>query len=203
MSEFLTEHEFAMEEIVRNYGALIKGAVYKSMGGDPSSDDILSEVYFAIFLNLRKLGAGWTPPRSFFYAVIRNKVNDFLRQKYREKNRIDEIQKRTAEHVQQREEVVSKIHSLSHCEFQVFRLIGQGMTNEELAQSLHVSLATIRSHLKKIYAKCGLRNRGKLTLIAHHACFRDLSEAVEGRESQGRVCHPAGQFSAVHAVTNN
>jgi RNA polymerase sigma factor (sigma-70 family) len=183
MNEVLAEQDIAMEEIVRNYGALIKGAVYKSMGGEPCSDDILSEVYFAIFLNLRKFGAGWTPPRSFFYAVIRNKVNDFLRQKYRERNRIDEFKKHAAEQVLQREEVVFKIHSLSHCEFQVFRLLGQGMTNEELAQSLHVSLATIRSHLKKIYAKCGLRDRGKLTLIAHHACLRDFPEVVEGRVS--------------------
>lgn len=203
MNEFLAEHDFAMEEIVRNYGALIKGAVYKSMGGDPGRDDILSEIYFAIFLNLRKFGAGWTPPRSFFYAVIRNKVNDFLRRKYREKNRIDEIQKHVAEQALQREEVVSKIHCLSHCEFQVFRLLGQGMTNEELALSLHVSLATIRSHLKKIYAKCGLRDRGKLTLIAHHACFRDFSEAIEGRASYDAVCRPAGQVSAAHSMTQN
>jgi RNA polymerase sigma factor (sigma-70 family) len=181
MNGVLAEQNFAMEEIVRNYGGLIKGAVYKSMGGEPCSDDILSEVYFAIFLNLRKLGPGWTPPRSFFYAVIRNKVNDFLRQKYRENNRVDEIKKHLTEQVLQREEVGSKIHGLSHCEFQVFRLLGQGMTNDEMAQSLHVSLATIRSHLKKIYAKCGLRDRGKLTLVAHHACFRDFPEVDESR----------------------
>ena len=194
MNDVLAEHDFAMEEIVRNYGGLIKGAIYKSMGGDPCSDDILSEVYFAIFLNLRKFGAGWAPPRSFFYAVIRNKVNDFLRRKYREKNRMDEIQKHAADQALQREEVVSKIHSLSHCEFQVFRLLGQGMTNEELAVSLHVSLATIRSHLKKIYAKCGLRDRGKLTLVAHHACFRDFPDAV---------CRPADQISAANSMTQN
>lgn len=177
----MAEQNFALEEIVRNYGPLIKNAVYKSLGGEPCSDDILSEVYFAIFLNLRKLGAGWTPPRSFFYAVIKNKVNDFLRQKYREKNVIDEIKKHLVEQVQQREEVNSKIHSLTHCEFQVFRLLGQGMTNEEMAQSLYVSLVTIRSHIKKIYAKCGLKDRGKLTLIAHYACLRDFPEDAECR----------------------
>ena len=181
MNGVLAEQNFAMEEIVRNYGALIKNAVYKSLGGEPCSDDILSEVYFAIFLNLRKFGAGWTPPRSFFYAVIKNKVNDFLRQKYREKNIIDEIKKHLAEQVLQREEVDSRIHSLTHREFQVFRLLGQGMTNEEMALSLHVSLVTIKSHIKKIYAKCGLKDRGKLTLIAHHACLRDFPELAECR----------------------
>jgi RNA polymerase sigma factor (sigma-70 family) len=181
MNEVLIEQNSAMEEIVRNYGALIKGAVYKSMGGEPCSNDILSEVYFAVFLNLRKLGSGWTPPRSFLYAVVKNKVNDFLRQKYLEKNRIDEIKKHVAEQVLQREEVVSKIHCLSRSEFQVFRLLGQGMTNEEMAQGLHVSLETIRSHLKKIYAKCGLRDRGKLTLVAYHACSPDFSDAAESR----------------------
>ncbi|MGA2363582.1 MAG: sigma-70 family RNA polymerase sigma factor [Candidatus Aminicenantales bacterium] len=179
MNEVLAKQNSAMEEIVKNYGALIKGAVYKSLGGDPCSDDILSEVYFAILLTLRKLGAGWTPPRSFIYAVIRNKVNDFLRQKYGEKDRIDEIKKHLADERPQREEVISKIHSLSHCEFQVFRLLGQGMTNEEMAQSLHVSLETIRSHIKRIYAKCGFRDRAKLALIAHHVCSRDFSEVAE------------------------
>jgi RNA polymerase sigma factor (sigma-70 family) len=179
MNEVLIEQNSAMEEIVRNYGAQIKGAVYKSMGGEPCRDDILSEVYFAIYLNLRKYGTGWTPPRSFIYGIIRNKVNDFLRQKYRERDRIDEIKKHVAEQVLQREEAASKIHSLSHSEFQVFRLLGEGMTNEEMAQVLHVSLETIRSHLKKIYAKCGLRDRGKLTLSAYHACSRDYSGVAE------------------------
>jgi RNA polymerase sigma factor (sigma-70 family) len=183
MNEVLIEQNSAMEEIVRNYGAQIRGAVHKSMGGEPCSEDILSEVYFAIFLNLRKYGTGWTPPRSFIYGIIKNKVNDFLRQKYRERDRIDEIKKHVAEQVLQREEAASKIHSLSRSEFQVFRLLGEGMTNEEMAQVLHVSLETIRSHLKKIYAKCGLRDRCKLTLSAFHACSHDFSDAAESRYS--------------------
>jgi RNA polymerase sigma factor (sigma-70 family) len=179
MNSLLAEQNFLMEKIMRDYGGLIKGAVYKASCGHPYSDDIVSEVYFAILLTLRKFGTGWTPPRSFIFTVVRNKVNDFLRQKYREKNGIEEMKKRLEEQASQKEEVVLRIHCLTRCEFRVFRLLGLGMTNGEIAQSLHVSQNTIRSHIKKIHAKCGVRDRAKLTLIAHQVCFRGELENPE------------------------
>jgi RNA polymerase sigma factor (sigma-70 family) len=185
MNGVLPEQNSLMEKIVRDYGSLIKGAVQKAMRGHPCGDDIVSEVYFAILLTLRKFGAGWTPPRSFIFAVVRNKVNDYLRQKYRQKNGIEGLRKHLAEQASQKEQVVSRIHCLTCCEFRVFRLLGMGMTNSEIAQSLHVSLYTIRSHVKKIHAKCGVRDRAKLTLIAHLVCFREQLENPEGeRESR-------------------
>ena len=183
MNDILAEQNSLMEKIVRDYGSLIKGAVYKATCGQPCSDDIVSEVYFAVLLTLRKFGTGWTPPRSFIFTVVRNKVNDFLRQKYREKNRIEEIKKHLEEQSSQKEEVVSRIHCLTFSEFRVFRLLGMGMTNSEIAQSLHVSLYTIRSHVKKIHAKCGVRDRAKLTLSAHLVCFREQLEYPEGERT--------------------
>jgi RNA polymerase sigma factor (sigma-70 family) len=177
MNAVLAEQNFFMEKIMREHGPMIKSAVHKISRGEPYGDDILSEVYFAVFLTQRKLGAGWTPPKSFIFTVIRNKFNDFLRQKYKDKNGIEEIKKHLNDQASQKEEVVAKINCLTHCEFQVFRLLGLGMTNTEMAQSLHVSVETIKSHIKKIYAKCGIRDRGKLTLIAHQACFRSFSGA--------------------------
>lgn len=179
MNAVLTEENSLMEKIMREYGAMIRGAVYRASGGLPCADDIISEVYFAVLLTLRKLGAGWTPPRSFIFAVIRNKVNDFLRQKYRDKYGVEEVKKRLGEQESEREEVISKVHSLTHCEFQAFRLLGLGMTNQEIAEGLHVSLHTVRSHVKKVYVKCGVRDRGKLTLIAHQVCHLGLLGKTE------------------------
>jgi RNA polymerase sigma factor (sigma-70 family) len=183
MNDVLAEQNSLMEKIVRDYGSLIKGAVHKAVCGRACSDDIISEVYFAVLLTVRKFGTGWTPPRSFIFMVVKNKVNDFLRQKYRQKNRIEEIRKHLEEQASQKEEVVSKIHCLTFSEFRVFRLLGMGMTNSEIAQSLHVSLYTIRSHVKKIHAKCGVRDRAKLTLIAHLVCFREQLENPEGERA--------------------
>jgi RNA polymerase sigma factor (sigma-70 family) len=177
MNAVLTEQNLLMERIFREHGAMIREAVYKASGGLPCPEDIVSEVHFALFLTLRKLGRGWKPSRSFIYAVIRNKVNDFLRQKYKDRNGVEEVRKRLAEQAVQREEVIARVHTLTHSEFQVFRLLGQGLTNQEIAESLFISLHTVRSHIKKVHAKCGVRDRAKLTLIAHQACFREPSES--------------------------
>jgi RNA polymerase sigma factor (sigma-70 family) len=190
MNDILAEQNSLMEKIMKDYGSLIKGAVYKAMCGQPCDDDIVSEVYFAVLLTLRKFGTGWNPPRSFIFTVVRNKVNDFLRQKYREKNGIEEIKKHLEEQASQKEEVVSRIHCLTYCEFRVFRLLGMGMNNSEIAQSLHVSLYTIRSHVKKIHAKCGVKDRAKLTLIAHQVCFRGELENPEGERASQKPPRP-------------
>ncbi len=193
MNNILAEQNSLMEKIMRDYGSLIKGAVYKAMCGQPCGDDIISEVYFAVLLTVRKFGTGWTPPRSFIFTIVRNKVNDFLRQKYREKNRIEEISKHLEEQASQKEEVVSRIHCLTFSEFRVFRLLGMGMTNSEIAESLHVSLYTIRSHVKKIHAKCEVRDRAKLTLIAHLVCFREQLENPEGERASRKPPRPRHQ----------
>lgn len=179
MADFLAEQNTLMEKIMRDYGGLIRGAVYKATCGRPGGEDIISEVHFAVFLTLRKFGTGWTPPKSFIFTVVRNKVNDFLRQKYRDKTRIEEIQRHLEAQTVQKEEVISRIPYLTSSEFRVFRLLGLGMTNSEMAESLHISLYTIRSHMKKIHAKCAIRDRAKLTLIAHLACYREQPETRE------------------------
>src|SRR4030042_7201359 len=179
MNDVLTRQNSLMEKILKEYGAMIKGAVYKASAGMPCAEDIISEVNFAVLLTLRKLGDGWTPPRSFIFSIIRNKVNDFLRQKYKDRDGIEEIKKLQAEQASQIEEVSTQMLTLTHCEFKVFRLLGLGLTNQEIAENLHISLHTVRSHVKKVHAKCGIKDRGKLTLSAHHACFREFLESVD------------------------
>jgi len=74
-----------MEKIIRDYGSLIKGAVYKASCGQPWGDDIVSEVYFAVLLTVAENRNGLDASQVLhFFLSSRNKVNDFLRQKYRE-----------------------------------------------------------------------------------------------------------------------
>jgi RNA polymerase sigma factor (sigma-70 family) len=179
MKDTLTEQNSLLEKIVRDYGRLIRSAVRKAARGLPCGDDIISEVYFAVLLTMRKFGTGWTPPRSFIFTVVKNKVNDFLRQRYRESNGLEGMKEYLATQAAQKKEVVSRIHCLTASEFRVFRLLGLGMTNNEIAAGLHISLDTVRSHLKKIHAKCGIKDRSKLTLIAHLVCYRGQAEEPE------------------------
>jgi len=184
MTDVLKNQNFLMERILREHGALIRGAVYKALGGSPATDDVMSEVHFAVFMTMKKVGADWNPPRSFLYAVIRNKVNDFLRQKYRDRNGMEEMKRRQAEQAEQREEAMARVHTLSHSEFKVFRLLGLGLTNQEIAESLHISTLTVRSHMKKVHAKCAIKERTRLALTAYQACHLELiTGAKEGRRA--------------------
>jgi LuxR family maltose regulon positive regulatory protein len=52
------------------------------------------------------------------------------------------------------------IEPLSEREMQVLRLMDSALTNEEIGGELYVSVNTIRTHLRNIYAKLGVNRRG-------------------------------------------
>jgi len=52
---------------------------------------------------------------------------------------------------------------LSNRELEVARLATQGLSTREIASSLFVSVPTVKSHLREIFRKCGVRNRVGLT----------------------------------------
>ena len=51
------------------------------------------------------------------------------------------------------------LESLSPRELEVLRLLPTGLTAKELAEELIISVNTVRSHLKSIYAKLGVNSR--------------------------------------------
>jgi LuxR family maltose regulon positive regulatory protein len=62
------------------------------------------------------------------------------------------------------EEAIAKsqeglVEPLSQREIEVLVLIAQGCTNQEIAQDLHLSLYTVKSHAHNIYSKLGVKNR--------------------------------------------
>jgi DNA-binding NarL/FixJ family response regulator len=58
------------------------------------------------------------------------------------------------------------IGRLSDREFEVFRLIGRGHINREIARELHISLKTVDAHREHIKRKRGLTNSTALNLMA-------------------------------------
>jgi RNA polymerase sigma factor (sigma-70 family) len=192
MNDVLTKHNSLMEKIVRDHGAMIRTAVHKALAGQPSTEDVISEVHFAVFMTLRKLGEGWAPPRSFITSLIRNKINDFLWQKYWDGDDVGELRKRQTEQAFRREEVMAHVHTLTQSEFKVFRLLGLGLTNQEIAESLFISPLTVRTHVKRIHAKCGIQGRAKLALTAYQACYREHAEGPD--EHRGLSRHDAADF---------
>jgi len=192
MSEVLAKHNALMERIIRDYGALITTTVNKTLGGGPGADDIIAEVHFAVFTTLRRFGEGWAPPRAFVSTIVQNKVNDLVWQHYWDSDDIDALKKRQAEQICQKEEVMAQIHTLTQSEFKVFRLLGFGLSNQEIAETLFISPLTVRTHVKRIHAKCDIVGRAKLALAAYQTCYH---EAPEGRGLDAEAASPdLGRF---------
>jgi LuxR family maltose regulon positive regulatory protein len=51
------------------------------------------------------------------------------------------------------------IEPISERESEVLRLIGEGLTNQQIAERLVISLGTVKAHTSNIYRKLGVRNR--------------------------------------------
>ncbi len=59
--------------------------------------------------------------------------------------------------------------ALTPREVEIARLVGKGLGNKEIAQELGLSVATIRSHLTRVYEKIGAVSRVELALYAAHS----------------------------------
>ncbi|WP_327224233.1 response regulator transcription factor [Streptomyces platensis] len=58
-------------------------------------------------------------------------------------------------------------------EVEVLRLIAEGQSNPEIARTLHVSMATVKTHINNLFAKAGLRDRAQ---AIHYAYRQGLAQ---------------------------
>lgn len=64
---------------------------------------------------------------------------------------------------------IGRAENLSERESQVLVLCAQGLTNREIADRLYLNIETVKSHLKRVYQRLGLRNRAEATAFVHRA----------------------------------
>ncbi|HEY3505749.1 MAG TPA: response regulator transcription factor [Actinocatenispora sp.] len=59
------------------------------------------------------------------------------------------------------------LSGLTPRELEVLRLLGRGLSNTELAAGLHLSEATVKTHVAHIFAKLDLRDRAQAVVVAY------------------------------------
>jgi DNA-binding CsgD family transcriptional regulator len=73
--------------------------------------------------------------------------------------------------------------SLTPSEQRVVALVGQHLTNAQIAERLFISVPTVKSHLNRAFAKLGMNNRGQLAAGAHRMRHLGLLNRIEDLES--------------------
>jgi DNA-binding NarL/FixJ family response regulator len=54
-------------------------------------------------------------------------------------------------------------------ELEVLRLLGQGLSNQEIARELWISESTVKTHVTRVFTKLGLRDRAQAVVLAYES----------------------------------
>ncbi|MGW1708598.1 response regulator [Streptomyces sp. NPDC002206] len=81
------------------------------------------------------------------------------------------ITRRLVERFARRDSATAAVHrdlaALTPRELEVMRLLARGLSNSELADRLRLSEATVKTHVSRILAKLGLRDRAQVVVVAY------------------------------------
>ena len=64
---------------------------------------------------------------------------------------------------------------LTERELEILALIGAGRSNSEIAAELVISMATVKTHVRHVFAKLNLRDRAQAVVAARDAGLRSPS----------------------------
>jgi DNA-binding NarL/FixJ family response regulator len=76
-----------------------------------------------------------------------------------------------------------ELADLSERELEVMRHLAKGLSNSEVASALHLSEATVKTHVAHILTKLGLRDRTQAVVMAYET---GLIEPGHGQNARGR-----------------
>jgi DNA-binding NarL/FixJ family response regulator len=62
---------------------------------------------------------------------------------------------------------VRQLDLLTERETEVLELVGKGLSNDEIATSLTISIKTVKTHISNLLAKLAARDRAQLVIAAY------------------------------------
>jgi DNA-binding NarL/FixJ family response regulator len=62
-----------------------------------------------------------------------------------------------------------KVEALTGTERDVLRLVGEGLSNNEIGEQLHLATGTVKAHISRILPKLECANRVQAAIVAHEA----------------------------------
>ena len=63
----------------------------------------------------------------------------------------------------------STLATLTSRECDILTLMAEGLSNQEIGESLSISIETVRTHVKRVYAKLGARDRVHAVIVAYES----------------------------------
>ena len=150
------KNEKAWKSLYEHYYAALCTYVNRILKGSESTEDLVQEVFIAIWESDKKYNS-YHGFRAFLYDAVKNRCLNYLKH--------EEVERRHAEILLQeqneededyrlmREELYRELHRTvdelpKRCR-QVFELHLQGKKNEEIAQVLELSVETVKTQKKK------------------------------------------------------
>jgi len=95
--------------------------------------------------------------------------------------RIMELTKQRAQPTKSQSDIPEAVRALALTakEWQVLQLIGEGGSNEAIAEQMHVAVSTVRSHIKHVYQKLGITSRAEGKRIAQTLRQHQISAKID------------------------
>jgi len=146
-------------------GEYIRRAVGRQI---PSTDqaDVEATIWISIWTALHNY-RGESSAKTFVYPIMRRRIADYWREAYKHKKAIaaakTELVEASAEPFEENAGTVLP----TPAELRILKAMSDGQTNEKIAKALFLSLDTVRSHIKSLYKKLGMKNRGEICVFAH------------------------------------
>ena len=89
---------------------------------------------------------------------------------------------------------------LTSREQEILKMLGQNKSNQEMADELYLSISTVKTHLRSIFRKLGLRSRRDAQEILREMGFNDKNGAMRPISNQSVISNKTSETGRLHII---